>query len=277
MVYENAKMLSMAKQNNVSINHLQRLLPEGCLVEAAWLTARGYSTSLRSQYVAAGWLKQPARRVYVRGSAPLKWQQAVISMQTLLQKDLIVGGRTALELHGFTHYLARETKRVHLYGPKRPPSWLFQLPTRVQFVYHNDGRVFRSAAEARIADPLPSGLAFQEWGERGSRLVLSSPERALLELLDELPNRESFHQVDKLVEGLANLSPRKMEKLLLDSHNIKVKRLFFFFADRHRHAWLRRIGRAKIDLGKGKRMLVRGGRLNTAYLITVPRDLDADR
>ena len=50
-----------------------------------------------------------------------------------------------------------------------------------------------------------------------------------------------------------------------------------FFADRHRHAWLRRINRAKIDLGKGKRMLVRGGTLNAAYQITVPKDLDADR
>ncbi len=267
----------MAKQKRATLNRLQRLLPEGSLVDSAWLTGHGYSTSLRSQYVSAGWLEQPARRVYKRGSVRLSWQQAVISLQTLLKKDLLVGGRTALELQGFTHYLTRETKRVHLYGPKRPPSWLFKLPSRVQFVYHNSYRVFRGGAKAMIADPLPSDLVSQEWGQWGEALILSSPERALLELLDELPNRESFHQVDKIVEGLTNISPRKMEKLLLDSHNIKVKRLFFFFADRHRHAWLRRINRSKIDLGKGKRMLVRGGTLNAAYQITVPRDLDADR
>ena len=54
-----------------------------------------------------------------------------------------------------------------------------------------------------------------------------------------------------------------------------MKRLLFFFADRHQHAWLPRINKDAIDLGKGKRMLVRGGKLNTAYQITVPKDLDA--
>jgi hypothetical protein len=106
-------------------------------------------------------------------------------------------------------------------------------------------------------------------------LALSTPERALLELLDELPERETFHQVDKLLEGLANLSPRRLQKLLNDCHSVKVKRLFFFFADRHGHAWLKKLERARIDLGKGKRMLVRGGKLDPTYEITVPEDLDA--
>ena len=36
-----------------------------------------------------------------------------------------------------------------------------------------------------------------------------------------------------------------------------------------------RVGRNGIDLGKGKRMLVRGGKLDPKYQITVPEDLDA--
>ena len=55
----------------------------------------------------------------------------------------------------------------------------------------------------------------------------------MLELLDELPERETFHQVDMLMEGLTNLSPRRLQKLLADCRSVKVKRLFFFFADRH--------------------------------------------
>ncbi|MDX2417448.1 MAG: type IV toxin-antitoxin system AbiEi family antitoxin domain-containing protein, partial [Xanthomonadales bacterium] len=51
--------------------------------------------------------------------------------------------------------------------------------------------------------------------------------------------------------------------------------LFFFFADRHGHRWLKHIKRDKIDLGKGKRMLVKGGKLDPKYLITVPEDLNA--
>jgi hypothetical protein len=66
-----------------------------------------------------------------------------------------------------------------------------------------------------------------------------------------------------------------LQKLLAECHSVKVKRLFFYFADRHSHAWLKRLDREAVDLGEGKRMLVRGGRLDKTYQITVPGDLDA--
>ena len=47
--------------------------------------------------------------------------------------------------------------------------------------------------------------------------------------------------------------------------------------DRRQHAWLKRLEKSAIDLGKGKRMLVKGGRLDRAYQITVPEDLDGVR
>jgi hypothetical protein len=93
-------------------------------------------------------------------------------------------------------------------------------------------------------------------------------------LLDELPNRESFHQADMLMEGLANLSPRRLAKLLADCRSVKVKRLFFFFADRHPHAWRRQLRAEDFDLGSGKRVLAKGGKLDSRYQITVPEDLD---
>jgi hypothetical protein len=112
------------------------------------------------------------------------------------------------------------------------------------------------------------------WGQWDWPLTLSSPERAILELLDELPHRESFDQADKLMEGLSNLRPRLLQKLLADCQSVKVKRLFFFFADRHRHAWLKRLEKTSVDLGSGKRSLVSGGRLDPVYNITVPETLD---
>lgn len=105
-------------------------------------------------------------------------------------------------------------------------------------------------------------------------MVVSTPERAVLELLDELPERATFHDIDMIMEGLSTLSPARLQALLADCHNVKVKRLFFHFADRHNHAWLKRLDRKKIDLGTGKRMLVKGGRYDPKYMITVPKDLD---
>ena len=113
----------MATQLLGKLNHLRRDLPEGLLVDAAWLSKHGYSTSLVSKYVAAGYLERPAGRVYRKPRGALSWEQAVISLQTLLYRTpLAVGGRTALALQGYEHYLPRVTQQVHLYGPSAPPG-----------------------------------------------------------------------------------------------------------------------------------------------------------
>jgi Transcriptional regulator, AbiEi antitoxin, Type IV TA system/Transcriptional regulator, AbiEi antitoxin N-terminal domain len=280
----------MAEQKPNKSNWLERNLPEGLVVDASWLTKHDYSTSLRSQYVAAGRLEQPARGVYRRPRGSLTWQQVVISLQTILEQSLVVGGRTALELQGYAHYLPSQTKEVHLYGPKRPPGWLKKLRLSTRFVYHNGQKLFRMEASTRgLADlkwtadegkngrpeALHDNLVVKPWGHWDWPLTLSSPERAILELLDELPSHETFHQADMLMEGMATLSPRRLQKLLEDCRSVKVKRLFLFFADRHPHAWVKRLDKDAINLGTGKRMLVKGGKLNKAYQITVPEEMDA--
>lgn len=277
----------MAGQQTQHLNHLERQLPEGLVVTSSWLIRHGYSRQLLSHYVRSGWLRQPTRGVYQRPRGSLSWQQVAISLQTILKEPLVVGGRTALELQGYAHYLRQSMKEVYLYGPEPSPNWLARLPAKVHFIYRNSRKLFPAEADQRSfmnlikgvkAQPsrgADAGFLVQPWGEWDWGLALSAPERAILELLDELPGRESFEQADKLMEGLSNLSPQRLQKLLTACRSIKVKRLFFFFADRHQHAWLKRIERAAVDLGKGKRMLVKGGKLDRAYQITVPENLDA--
>jgi hypothetical protein len=217
-------------------------------------------------------LSQPARRVYRRGRGELTGQQAVISLQTILGHPLGVGGRSALELQGDAHFLPHEGRQIFLHGPKRPPGWvvsgvLYKRVIRVGL--RGEGSSLRCAPSAGYPDDL-TVLPCCQWNWP---LTVSCPERAVLELLDELPGRESFAEADVLVEGPGNLRPALLTKLLARRRKVKVKRLFFFFADRHRHAWRTRIDRGAVDLGKGKRLLVRGGVLDPAYQITVPREL----
>jgi len=275
----------MGTQRQEKLNQLARHLPEGLPVDASWLRAQGYAPNLLRKYEAAGWLQQPAHRIYIRPRGPIVWQQAVIALQTLLARNLVVGGRTALDLHGFSHYLETSTQAVCLYGSKPPPTWLKALPAGVEFRYRNDARIFTRALASTMPHSLDTpaaervkrsdGAMTMPWGPWNWPLTVSTPERAILEFLDELPNRESFHQADVLLEGLSTLSPARLQTLLADCHNIKVKRLFFFFADRHAHAWLKRLNRDAIDLGRGKRSLVKGGRYDATHMITVPEDLDA--
>jgi hypothetical protein len=277
----------MGERRGDRINWLMKHLPEGLPVDAAWLRAQGYKANLLAKYVVSGWLQQPAHRVYVRPRGELCWQHVAISLQTLLARDLVVSGGTALQLHGFAHYVQQTTSVVYLSGPKPPPTWLKHLSAGVEFRYRNDAKLFEkqraTTAPHTLKQPQlsatvgrPDSIIARPWGPWNWPLMVSSPERAILELLNELPGNESFHQIDMLMEGLTTLSPTRLQTLLADCHNVKVKRLFFFFADRHEHAWLKRLDRKRIDLGRGKRMLVKGGRYDPKYLITVPGNLDGD-
>ena len=120
---------------------------------------------------------------------------------------------------------------------------------------------------------LNAHFTWKTWGTRDWPLILSTPERAILELLDEVPQRETFDQADALFQGLTTLSPRRLNQLLVDCRSVKIKRLFLWFAERHRHSWVAALDRDNIDLGAGKRMLVRGGKLDRKFLITVPENL----
>jgi hypothetical protein len=259
----------MTMRYDNKLNRLQQALPEGLLADAGWLEANGYSSALRSHYVSAGWLDNPARRVYRRSRSPLTWLQVVISLQTVLDLPLTVGGRTALEQQGYAHYMLAGIQEVHLYGPKRAPTWLGDLPLDLKFQWHNSLRLFPGDADA---PPEPSTVMLSAAGMH-LPIRYSSKERAVLELLDELPERESFHQVDALMEGLSDLSARRLQTQLEACASVKVKRLFLFFADRHRHVWRSRLDVSRINLGSGKRVLVKGGRLDPTYHITVPSDL----
>ena len=57
---------------------------------------------------------------------------------------------------------------------------------------------------------------------------------------------------------------------------IKVKRLFFVFADRHQHAWRKHLDPQAYDLGSGPRALVEDGRIHPVYRIYVPQDYVPD-
>ncbi len=263
----------MGSQSRGKLNWLQHNFPEGMIVDAAWLERHGVSRQLRRKYVMHHWLLTLARGVYQRPSPQnaelLPWQQVVISLNTLLRVPVSVGGRTALELQGFSHYVAAKGAReAHLYSNKPLPGWVSRLRLDARLVFHSATRLFRNGAGESVTQ--------QTWGHWKWPLTVSTPERAILELLDEVPKRETFHQADVLMEGLRSLGPRRLQMLLVDCRSVKVKRLFFWFAERHRHAWLKKIDRAAIDLGKGKRMLVRGGKLDPKYNITVPENLDGD-
>ena len=87
-----------------------------------------------------------------------------------------------------------------------------------------------------------------------------------------LADQESdFVECYELMEGLNNLVPHKVESLLQQCRSVKVKRLFLYFAEKAGNAWFKYVKTDTIDLGKGKRSLVKNGVYISKYQITVPK------
>jgi hypothetical protein len=270
-------MRSMATRNEQKLNWLLRSIPPGMVVDAAWLTAAGYSTSLRSQYVAAGWLERPARGVYQAPAGELTWETVLASLQHLMHRSLHVGGRSALELHGYGPNLAPGAPTsVVVYSDEPLPAWLHQLPDMPRFetrtiapLFPTDGSdsTDDTSGTDRTIAPLDTTARYP--------LLVAVPERAWLELLAGVPHRTTFDMADAIGDGLRTLRPALMQRLLETVNSVKVRRLALWFADRHAQPWRERLQPDRIDLGTGNRTLVPKGRLDPTYRITYPRSLDA--
>jgi hypothetical protein len=261
------------------------------MASASWLAERGYYRQLLHQYVSSGWLESPAHGVYRRPGPPLKWQQVVISLLIHERMPLHIGGTTALAHAGFTHYIPMQgAETIKLYGPVSMPAWTRKLAIPETFMARNDamfgalplprvalegdGSVIvngRSVSPAALAE---NGLRVERWGDADWPLVYSTHERAILEVLQDVPQQESFHAADLFLQGLSNLRPKHVSTLLKGCQSVKVKRLFLALAERHGHAWFKHLDLSDVSLGAGKRMLAPGGKLHPEYLITLPADLD---
>lgn len=270
----------MNGQKSQPLKKMLDQVPPGFLVDSRWLTAHGVAKSSAHDYDREGWLERVARGVYRRpypraDTQDIRdWKVPVLSTQWIMGYDFHVGGMTALTLAGHDHYLALgRSSNVYLYG--NVPNWLPKLQVDARF----------QIRRRHLFGPEPIGiddLTFDPTAQNAPSpwnwpLRRSSPERALLEALNELPEQDSFHKIDMIFQGLATLRPGRLNKLLQTCKSVKVKRLFFLFADRHEHRWLAHIDRAEIDLGKGPRSLVEDGRYAAAYQLMVPYEFAGPR
>jgi hypothetical protein len=276
----------MDEPSNSKLNSLQKLLPEGLLAPTSWLEAHGYSRSLLAGYVKRGWLESPARGVYRRPGAPLKWQHAVCSLARMCSGDVHVGGLTALEMRGYAHFLKpRGLGQVALYLDAKPPGWLAKLGLAERFVAHRN-TLFAFPVTA-MHEPLPpayavrpelNGVTAEPWGSWDDPLPVALPERAMLEFLDEVPAKQSLDHAALLMQGLGDLGSRRVLELLGACRSVKVKRLFLALAARQKFQWVKPVLAAAdsgaVALGRGKRSLGKGGRFDSKYRITVPDDSD---
>jgi len=267
----------MSHQRKNRLKPLLSAVPPGFLVDTRWLKAQGIDAKSIHDYVARGWLERLMRGVYrrplpggVQTQAAVSWASALLSLQWIMKYNVHLGGESALELAGHAHYLRLgRTPLVHVYGDV--PAWLKRLPSDAQIVVHR--RTLFGSDQTGIIETsrelVGSSQAVDVWRWP---LQIASPERAIFEALDELPKNTSFSHVDRIFESLTTLRPNQLQTLFTACRSVKVRRLFFVFADRHQHAWRKYLDADEMDFGSGPRSLVKGGKLHPTYRIYVPKD-----
>jgi hypothetical protein len=153
-----------------------------------------------------------------------------------------VGSHTALAWRGVRHNLAFR-ERLMFWGNQqiKMPVWFTQ-----RFECHYQvTELFNSSMPVNLGlQPLPGG--------HGNVLV-SVPERALLELLSDVGKTQSLEDVRQLVENLRGIREPLLDELLLYTIRIKVVRLASQLADEYDLPWAALAHKHSERLGGGAR------------------------
>lgn len=247
----------MNKQNRNKLNQLLRQWPASGLRTAASLRAQGISSALLHHYVQRHWLEQVERGVYRRPSDTPGWPAALHVVQQEEGLPVHVGGLTALELQGYGQYIGE--RPLFLYAPSCTslPAWVSGVVGRDLHFCHTN--FLESAPESSLYSMTVEGVS----------VTISTPERAALEMLYHVPREVGFSEALELIGGLAAVRVDLMQALLEGCSSVKVKRLFLYCAREAGHSWYPALERSRIDLGAGKRELVKGGILDKEFLLTV--------
>jgi hypothetical protein len=258
----------MTTTRSSKVNQLMNSFQRGVVLVSGFLKKRGYSIWLLDWYKNGGWLEAVGQGAYRFRGDKVSWTGAVCSLQTQLNLPAHVGARTALELQGYGHYMSSGLRTVFLFGSPgvRLPKWFTGHDWGVTVEYITT-KVFSATLSA----------SFTEYEEKGYTVRLSSPERAIMETLYLVPDKQGFDEAFRLMEGLTTLRPDLVQQVLEQCSSVKVKRLFLYMAERAGHAWLSGLNINQIDLGKGKRMLHKGGTFVAKYGITVPATLEREQ
>lgn len=246
-------------------------MPEGSLVTRSWLKSHEFTNHAIDNLLKSQQLETVKNGVYKREGSKIEWGDVVYFLQRQLSTDLNVGGISALELQKLAHYLPISGQRlVHLYGRDNLPIWVNGLTTGTRFQKHSSKDLFGNSVEAEKASELVEFTKVLNWKNTKEGLRIAIPERAILEVMEQVPRNISFEHADELMQGLNTLSPRMLQKLLELCTSVKVRRVFFYLAERQNHSWFTKLETEDINFGSGNRVIVKGGKLNKKYKITVP-------
>lgn len=244
------------------INLLLQNVPDHIVITDKFLKQLNISNSLKQIYIKNHWLESIGYGASIRKGNVVNWTGGVYAIQNQLELPIHIGGKTALELLGLSHFLKFNLNLITIFSQKTIslPKWFKKHKFNIKFDIINSNFI-------------PLDVAIEEREFDGLKIKISSPERAFFELLYQIPSSQSFLEASLIMENLVSLRPSIIQLLLEQCSSIKVKRIFLFLAEMHNHPWFPYLKLNEIDLGSGKRVIEKDGTFDSKYQITIPRRL----
>jgi hypothetical protein len=222
-------------------------LAQSAPVSSEDLSSLGISADLAVHYVRAGWLTRLARGVYFRPNETLTLHPCLLMLQRQIE-GLHVGGKSALDWYGVRQYLSQQPA-LHLYGwaAARLPTWFTE---RFPAEYHRK-RLFEESPGALLhAAPFEN---------RTSAPMVSTPERALLEMLSEVGVRQPLQEARELTESTYSLRADVVRELLQRCTNVKTVRLCLQLGKELSLPWAAKLDPATLPTGSRRPWVSKSG------------------
>lgn len=237
----------MATIKESKLKNLYTRLKAGAPLTSEDLAALSISADLAVHYVRAGWLSRLARGVYCRPNDTLALYPSLLLLQRKLD-GLHVGGKSALDWYGLRQYVSQQPV-LQLYGwvAGRLPEWFME---RFPAEYHRK----------RLFDERPEALLHVgSFEKRDGGPQVSSPERALLELLSEVGVRQPLQEARELVESTYSLRAELLSELLQRCTSVKTVRLCLQLGREGALPWVDKLDPDKLPTGSDRPWVSKSG------------------
>lgn len=237
----------MATVKRYFLNRLYTRQPPGSPLTSADLAGLGISADLAVHYARSGWLKRLARGVYCRPGDDLQLHSSLLLLERKIE-GLHVGGKSALDWYGVRQYVSQQPT-LQLYGwiSARLPDWFVQ---RFPAEYRRK-RLFQEKPGA-FMDVSP-------FEDRIGAPQISSPERALLELLSDVGVHQPLEETRELMESTYNLRADRLQKLLQHCTSVKTVRLCLQLGREASLPWIKKLDPAKLPTGSDRPWVSKSG------------------
>ena len=167
------------------------------------LKSKGYSYSLQHRYLKSNWIEAVGSGALKRKNDELTVFGAIYALQNQNLKNIHLGGKSALSLLGFAHYIEMG-KTSHSFFAQtgyKLPKW---------FKNNKDWKDHQLICSSF----LPPHLGTMDYDLGNFKIKISTPARAMLECFEIAPQKFDLAEAYLIMEGLTSLKPNEVQKLL---------------------------------------------------------------